>query len=141
LVFAGQPLTAESAVLSENKIFVIEARVCQGDPRGGKGKIKVLSHPILAVHEGKPGTLRSGGIFPGLDSEQEEFVGLTLRICATRQVGGVIRLEVGVKIGEVVSQSKNGYETRSWTTRQEREMRDGETVKLRIKGSSATDQT
>jgi Bacterial type II/III secretion system short domain len=130
-------LIAEFDALSKVKHFVIEVRVCQGDPLGGKGDITVLSRPTLMVSEGQPGMVSVRTALDGFD----DFVGIAVRCRATRAKDGAIRVEIFATIAELMDQSKERHEIRSCSARQERDLRHGETFNMRMRISSASDQT
>jgi hypothetical protein len=130
-------LIAEFDALSKVKQFVIEVRVCQGDPLGDKSDITVLSRPTLMVIQGQPGMVSVRTALDGFD----DFVGISVHVRATSAKDGEIRVEVAARIAELVHQSKDRHEIRSWSSRQVREVRHGETLKMRIRTSSANDQT
>lgn len=135
-------LIAELDALSKQKQYVIEVRVCQGDPLGDQRDIDVLARPTLMVPDGQPGLVNIGRTLARLDPDTEDdFAGISLSCCARGVKDGNIRLEFSLRIAELVSETKDFREMRSWSARGRREVRHGETTRLRLKSASASDQT
>jgi type II secretory pathway component GspD/PulD (secretin) len=126
---------------SKVKQYLIEVKVCRGDPLGTKNTIEVLSRPAMMVLEGQPAKVMIGQTLVGFDSVTEDFVGVAIHCRPISEKDGTIRLEIGCQVAELVEQTNDHREIRVLSGRQNREVGRGETFKMRLKGASATDQT
>jgi hypothetical protein len=136
----GSVLSAEPA---RTKQYVIEIRVCQGDPLGSKaeGNLEILSHPTIGTVEGEAAQCMIGQKLAGVDANDPDFAGIAINVRPVGQKDGAVRLAIGCKVSDVVEQSEFHMETRVLSARRILDVRVGETFKMRIKGQSATDQT
>jgi len=135
VAFAGEP--------AKTKQFVIEVCLYHGDPLGSKaeGNLEILSHPRLVTMDGQAASCMVGQKVTALETDGCDFVGTSFNVRPFARKDGVIRVELGCNVSEIVEQSEYHLETRTLAARRMVDVRVGETFKMRLKGQSATDQT
>jgi hypothetical protein len=143
LAFVGFGSAAFSAEPTKTNQYLIELRVCHGDPLGSKadGNLDILSHPTIITVEGEAAQCMIGQKLTGIDADSPDFAGVSLKVRPVGQKDGAIHMEIGCKVSEVVEESEFHIETRVVCARRTLNVNMGETFKMRMKGQSATDQT
>ena len=139
---AGSPNEPAKTMPAKVKQYNIQLRVCQGDPLGSKqgGDVHTLSQPTMLTLEGKHGKAMAGQILPGYDPNSDEMVGVFLHVLPISEEDGTVKLEIGCRIIELVEKQEDRLEMRGFSVRETRTIERGETMKLRVKGTSATNQ-
>jgi hypothetical protein len=138
--FGSVALAGEPAM---TKQFVIEVCLYHGDPLGSKTEcnLEILSHPRLVTMDGQAASCMVGQKVTALETDGCDFVGTSFNVRPVARKDGVIRVELGCKVSEIVEQSEFHLETRTLGARRIINVRLGETFKMRLKGQSATEQT
>lgn len=136
----GGPIAAVApapAVVAPLKQYSIEVHVLKGDPLGNttEGTVSVLSSPTLVVLDGQQAKLECGQVAPWPNTTR---ITLQLRVTATPE--GLRHLEVWHRLTEIVDKDEDRREVHSLKDCRNKDVRDGETIKYRLKAWSPSNQ-
>lgn len=130
------------------KEFLIDVRVCQGDPLGSReaGTIRYLAEPKVVTRSGRPAFFMAGGHTPinGAGGKLVfEETGVRTEILPIAYSNGVVWAEVSTTL-RAVSVGLGNAEMPGFTEQTRRESRvvsPGETFRIRVAADSPASQT
>jgi hypothetical protein len=130
------------------KNFVIDVRVCQGDPLGSReaGTIRYLAEPRAVTRSGRPATFLAGGHTPIYGTGGKvvfEPTGVQAEVLPVAHPSGVTWAEVNTTLRAVNVGLGNG-EMPGFAEQNRREARVvslGETFRIRVAADSPASQT